>query len=70
MTAKRIDAEIAKRMLDTMDYSQWLHDVVEDSRAGLADGTNKRIESDEWERIRSDKIRQRADMAKIISSEK
>ena len=45
-------------------YTQWLHEVVEDSRAGLADGTYQRIESDEWERVRADKLRQRAAMAK------
>lgn len=57
----------AKRMREAFEasaYTQWLHDVVEDSRAGLADGTYQRIESDEWERIRADKLRQRADLAK------
>ncbi|MDZ4146392.1 MAG: hypothetical protein U1D29_17920 [Burkholderiales bacterium] len=57
----------AKRMREAFEasaYTQWLHEVVEDSRAGLADGTYQRIESDEWERVRADKLRQRADMAK------
>ena len=57
----------AKRMREAFEasaYTQWLHDVVEDSRAGLADGTYKRIEPNDWESIRAEKLRQRADLAK------
>ena len=57
----------AKRMRDAFEasaYTQWLHEVVEDSRVGLADGTYQRIEPDEWARIRADKLRQRAALAK------
>lgn len=57
----------AKRMRDAFEasaYTRWLNEVVEDSRAGLADGTFQRIEPEEWERIRAEKIRQRAGLAK------
>ena len=57
----------ATRMREAFEasaYTQWLHEVIEDSRAGLADGTYKRIEPDGWESIRADKLRQRADPAK------
>jgi predicted amino acid-binding ACT domain protein len=43
-------------------YTQWLTEVVNESRKGIADGTNKRIESAEWERIRAEKLRQRAEL--------
>lgn len=57
----------AKRMRDAFEasaYTQWLHEVVEDSRAGLADGTYKSIEAQEWESIRAEKLRQRAGLVK------
>jgi hypothetical protein len=57
----------AKRMREAFEasaYTRWLNEVVEDSRAGLADGTYKRIEPKEWESIRAEKLRQRADLAK------
>lgn len=57
----------AKRMREAFEasaYTHWLNDVVEDSRAGLADGTYKRIEATEWEIARAEKLRQRADLAR------
>ena len=57
----------AKRMREAFEasnYTKWLTEVVEDSRAGLADGTYKRIEPDDWQRIRAEKLRQRAGLVK------
>ena len=57
----------AKRMREAFEasaYTRWLNEVVEDSRAGLADGTYMRIEPKEWESIRAEKLRQRAGLAK------
>ena len=56
----------AKRMREAFEasaHTRWLHEVVEDSRAGLADGTYQRIEAEEWKSIRAEKLRQRAGLA-------
>lgn len=42
-----------------LSHSDWLDKKVSASRAGLIDGTNKRIESQEWESIRAAKQAQR-----------
>ena len=42
-----------------LSHSDWLEKKVTASRAGLIDGTNKRIDSQEWERIRAAKQAQR-----------
>ncbi len=57
----------SKRMREAFEasaYTQWLHDVVADARAGLADGTYERIDADEWDRRRAAKLAKRADLAK------
>lgn len=42
-----------------LSHSDWLEKKVSASRAGLIDGTNKRIDSQEWESIRAAKQSQR-----------
>lgn len=42
-----------------LSHTQWLEQKVRASRAGLADGTNKRINANEWESIRAAKQAQR-----------
>lgn len=42
-----------------LSHSEWWQQKVQASRAGLADGSNKLIEQDEWEKIRAEKTRQR-----------
>lgn len=57
----------AKRMREAFQasaYTKWLTDKVNDSRVGLADGTNQPISADKWQRIRAEKLRQRAGLAK------
>lgn len=57
----------AKRMREVFEasaYTQWLTEKVNRARAGVADGTNAAIDPAEWERIRADKLHQRAALAK------
>lgn len=42
-----------------LSHSDWLAKKVSASRAGLIDGTNKRIEPQEWENVRAAKLKQR-----------
>jgi hypothetical protein len=42
-----------------LSHSEWWQQKVQASRAGLADGSNKLIEQDEWEKIRAQKKVQR-----------
>lgn len=42
-----------------LSHTQWLEQKVSTSRAGLADGTNKRIDDQAWESIRAAKRAQR-----------
>jgi hypothetical protein len=53
-TARRLTAAHA-----ALSHSEWAQQKVQASRAGLADGTNMLIDSDEWEAIRVAKQRQR-----------
>jgi len=40
---------------DAAAYNAWLTEKVSASRQGLADGTNARIDSSEWEQVRASK---------------
>ena len=40
---------------DAVAYNAWLTEKVFTSRQGLADGSNARIDPDEWDKIRADK---------------
>jgi len=53
-TAKRLTAAHA-----ALSHSEWAQQKVQSSREGLIGGTNRVIESDEWEIIRTEKQRQR-----------
>jgi hypothetical protein len=53
-TAKRL-----KEAHAALSHSEWWQQKVQASRAGLADGSNKRIAQDEWEKIRAEKKGQR-----------
>jgi hypothetical protein len=44
---------------EALSHTEWLQRKVDAARAGLENGTNKRITSDEWEAIRATKERQR-----------
>ncbi|KVS62777.1 hypothetical protein [Burkholderia cepacia] len=44
---------------EALSHTEWLQQKVDAARAGLEDGTNKRITPDEWETIRAAKKRQR-----------
>jgi len=52
----------AKRMRDAFEasaHTKWLEAKVADSRAGMADGSNRRIDAKEWALIRAAKQKQR-----------
>ena len=49
-----------------VSYNQWLHDSVATARLGLADGTNKLIEPEEWERIREGKLARRKSLVDCL----
>lgn len=54
--------DTAKRMTEAhaaLSHSQWLEHKVNTSRAGLADGTNRRIAPEEWAKVRAAKQKQR-----------
>ncbi len=40
---------------DVAAYDDWLTEKVSASRQGLADGSNSRIDPNEWEQIRANK---------------
>jgi hypothetical protein len=42
---------------EALSHTEWLQQKVDAARAGLEDGSNDRIASDEWERIRAAKKR-------------
>jgi len=53
----------AKRMREAFDasaHTKWLEAKVAVSRAGLQDGSNRRIGAEEWAQIRAEKLKQRA----------
>lgn len=57
---KRPDA--ALRLKDAhaaLSHTEWLLAKVEASRAGMADGSNARLDVDEWSKIRAQKLAQR-----------
>ena len=59
-TAKRPDT--AKRLKEAhaaLSRSEWLEAKVQLARDGLINGSNQRIESDEWEKVRANKKKQR-----------
>lgn len=43
---------------EALSHAEWLQQKVEAARAGLDDGSNQRIEPDQWEAIRAAKRRQ------------
>lgn len=52
----------AKRMREAFEasaHTKWLETKVAASRAGLQDGSNRRIGADEWAQIRAEKQKQR-----------
>ena len=54
--ATRPDRSIQlKAAHDAAAYNAWLTEKVSASRQGLADGTNARIDSSEWEQVRASK---------------
>lgn len=53
------NAERLKEAHAALSHNEWLQKKVEASRAGLADGSNKRIAPDDWENIRVAKRAQR-----------
>jgi hypothetical protein len=56
-THKRPDRAIAlKTAHQAMAYNQWLEEKVTESRNGLADGKNARIDQQEWKKIREQKM--------------
>jgi len=53
----------ARRMRDAFEasaHTKWLETKVATSSAGLKDGSNRRIDADEWAQIRAEKQKQRA----------
>lgn len=53
-TARRLTAAHA-----ALSHSDWAQQKVQAARDGLANGTNERIEAEEWAAIRAAKVRQR-----------
>ncbi|MEO8408157.1 MAG: hypothetical protein ABI476_06975 [Oxalobacteraceae bacterium] len=62
MTTGTKRPDTARRLKDAhaaLSHSEWLEQKVAASRTGLADGTNQRIASEEWLKIRAAKQEQR-----------
>jgi hypothetical protein len=58
--AKRPDTSLRlKEAHAALSRSEWLQHKVQAARAGLADGSNKRIAPADWERVRAEKKAQR-----------
>lgn len=54
--------DTARRLTEAhaaLSHSQWLEHKVNAARAGLADGTNRRIAPEEWAKVRAAKQEQR-----------
>lgn len=63
LKVERTRSDASQRMKDAHEavaYRNWLEGKVSASRAGLADGSNKRIASKEWTSVRAAKQKQRA----------